>query len=475
MTEFVALVISAVTIVLHTIGALLALRAVMISRTPQAAIGWGMGLLVFPALTIPLFLVFGESRFSGYALAGSGENRELDAALERTQLALKPFQAHLIEKYRDAEQLAINLRGLPPTRGNSCKLLVDGEQTFSAILSAIDEACEYVVVQFYIVHDDTLGSQLKDRLIAARRRGARCWLLYDKVGSKGLPDSYVEELQAEGVKVRAFVTNRQFGRRFQINFRNHRKLVVVDGRVAFFGGLNAGDEYMGKGPLGPWRDTHVQVHGPAVQALQFSFLEDWNYASGEVPDLPLEPRVSGPDLVLPFASGPAEAWNVTPAVYCEVIHDVRHRLWIASPYLVPDSSLRTALAHAALRGVDVRIILPQGIDHLMPWLSSFTYYPAMRAAGVKIYRYQPGFMHQKVLLADDDLAVVGSVNLDYRSFMLNFELASVVNDKAFASEVEKMLEADFARSLPEDLGKFENAGFIFRLKCRLAALMSPEQ
>jgi cardiolipin synthase len=475
MVDFLTIVISLVTLVFQLAGIAFAVRAVLISRTPQASIAWGFALIVLPYVAIPLFLIFGESRFSGYTLAGAGKQKELDNALVRTQEALRPFQCRMLEKYEDAEQLAFKLRGLPATRGNSTKLLIDGEETFEAIFAAIDTAVEYVVVQFYIVHDDKLGRALKDRLLAARKRGARCWLLFDKVGAKGLPESYIEELRAGGVEVQAFVTNRQFGRRFQINFRNHRKLVIVDGRVAFIGGLNAGDEYLGEGPLGPWRDTHMAVEGPAVQGLQLSFLEDWYYVEKTVPDLPCVPRVCGDEVVLPFASGPAESWNITPAVICEIIHDVRKRLWIASPYFVPDPALRTALAHAALRGVDVRIILPQGIDHLLPWLSSFTFYPAMAEAGVRIWRYQPGFMHQKVLLADDDLAIVGSVNLDFRSFMLNFELAAAVQNAAFAASVEKMFEADFARSKEEDLHKFENGSFLFRLKCRLAALMSPEQ
>jgi len=162
-------------------------------------------------------------------------------------------------------------------------------------------------------------------------------------------------------------------------------------------------------------------------------------------------------------------------VYLEIIHDVRERLWIASPYFVTDPATRTALAHAALRGVDVRIILPANADHLLPWLSSFTYYPQMQSAGVRIWRYETGFMHQKVLLADNDMAIVGSINLDFRSFMLNFELAAAIEDRDFAKDVEAMFERDFARSKEENLAKFNEGGFLFRFKCRLAALMSPEQ
>lgn len=474
-TQILVILAVLVSVMFHAAGIYFAIQAVMISRTPQASIGWGLALVICPYVAIPLFLVFGESKFSGYTLAGQNRHEELEAGLRQAQRALTPFRSSFLRKYSDAERLGISLRGLPPTNGNACRLLIDGKETFRTIFQAIETARGYVIVQFYIVHDDGLGRELKDRLLAASRRGVRCWLLYDSVGSKGLTDAYLSELRDVGVSVQAFVTNRQFGRQFQINFRNHRKLVIVDGRVAFFGGLNAGDEYLGLGVLGSWRDTHIQVEGPAVMALQVSFQEDWYYACKEVPDIPFEPRVAGEQTVLAFASGPTESWNLTAAIYAEIIHDVRKRLWIASPYFVPDPMLRTAIGHAALRGVDVRIILPQKPDHLLPWLSSYTFYPLMRESGVKIWRYQRGFMHQKVLLADDDLAIVGSANLDFRSFMLNFELSAVIQDAAFAKTVEKMFEKDFARSEAENLQKFEKAKFLFRLKCRLAALMSPEQ
>jgi cardiolipin synthase len=474
-TQILVILAVLVSVMFHAAGIYFAIQAVMISRTPQASIGWGLALVICPYVAIPLFLVFGESKFSGYTLAGQNRHEELEAGLRQAQRALTPFRSSFLSKYSDAERLGISLRGLPPTNGNACRLLIDGKETFRTIFQAIETARGYVIVQFYIVHDDGLGRELKDRLLAASRRGVRCWLLYDSVGSKGLTDAYLSELRDVGVSVQAFVTNRQFGRQFQINFRNHRKLVIVDGKVAFFGGLNAGDEYLGLGVLGSWRDTHIQVEGPAVMALQVSFQEDWYYACKEVPDIPFEPRVAGEQTVLAFASGPTESWNLTAAIYAEIIHDVRKRLWIASPYFVPDPMLRTAIGHAALRGVDVRIILPQKPDHLLPWLSSYTFYPLMREAGVKIWRYQRGFMHQKVLLADDDLAIVGSANLDFRSFMLNFELSAVIQDAAFAKTVEKMFEKDFARSEAENLQKFEKAKFLFRLKCRLAALMSPEQ
>ncbi len=469
------LALSLFTLACQLAGLCFAVRALMISRTPQAAIGWGLALAVFPYVAIPLFLIFGESKFSGYLRGGRGQSVELDAVWRSAQQAMEPFRTNFLEKYSDAQKLTELLRGMPATDGNRCALLVDGEATFGEIFRAIDEARETVIVQFYIIHDDDTGRALRDRLLAARTRGVDCRVLYDSVGSNGLTKGWLASLRMAGVEVTSFVTNRQMGRHFQLNFRNHRKLTVVDGRVAFLGGINAGDEYMGRGPLGAWRDTHLRIEGPAVAGLLVAFAEDWLYAARKVPRIGPSPAASGSQKVLAFASGPAETWNTSAAVYSEIIHDVRERLWLASPYFVPDPVLRTALAHAALRGVDVRILLPAKPDHLLPWLSSFATYPSLRRTGVRVWRYQEGFVHSKVLLADNDLAIVGSVNLDFRSFMLNFEMGAVVQDAEFASEVEKMLARDFARGIEEDLGKFETGPFWFRLKCRLAALMSPEQ
>lgn len=467
------------TLVLEACGIFLALRAVLIARTPQSAIAWAAVLVVLPVIGIPLFLIFGESRFAGYTLAGKGVSKPLDEAFHAIVRHLDGHRTAFTGAFFEASRMATNLSRIPSTGGNKVDLLIDGKATFGAIFEAIDSAHESVWVQFFIIHDDTLGRQLAARLVDAAKRGVKCRVLYDQVGSKALPESWAAGLRASGIEVESFVTNRQFGRRFQINFRNHRKLVVVDARTAFLGGLNAGDEYMGRSArFGPWRDTHMRIEGPAVAGFQLSFLEDWNYVTQQVADFRLPPPSAshgGQAVAFPVASGPAEAWSLCPAAYLSIINAASRRLWIASPYFVPSSPLLFAICHAALRGIDVRLMLPQMADHKLPWLSSFTYYPKLREAGVKVWRYQPGFMHQKVLLADDDIAIVGSINLDYRSFMLNFELSAAVQDKKFANDVEHMFLADFDNCRPENLRAFEDGSLLFRLKCRLAALMSPEQ
>lgn len=470
-------VTGAVLVIIQLAGIGFAFQAVLISRTPQASIAWVFALVVMPIVAIPLFLIFGESRFSGYVHAGEQKVPELDRVLEKARSELAPFTTSLGSKYRDYTTLAEMLIGLAPTSGNEVRLLVDGDATFDAIAKGIAEAEEFVLFQFFIVHDDEIGRRMKSCLLEARRRGVRVLMLVDQVGSRKLPRDYRAELMSAGVEFHSFVTNRQRGNRFRLNFRNHRKLVVVDGTSAFLGGLNVGDEYMGKDPrFGPWRDTFVRIEGPAARALQMPFIEDWFFTTGVVPDLPWDVRFSGgPCSIATIPGGPARTWNSVPAAYFDAIRAARKRLWFASPYFVPDQALRSAIGHAALRGLDVRLLLPQNPDHLLPYLSSFTFYPAMREAGVRIYRYQPGFMHQKVLLADDDLAIIGSANTDCRSFMINFELSAAVTDPAFVESVHRMFLADFERSLPDDLYAFENRGLIFRLKCRCASLLSSQQ
>jgi cardiolipin synthase len=421
--------------------------------------------------------VFGGSTFRGYKLAGDMEDPRLMAVLEKARAALEPHQSDLTEKYRDSAFLAERLAHLPVTSGNLAKLLVDGAETFDAIGAAIDAAEKYLIVQFFFVRDDELGRDILRRLLAARKRGVAVWMLIDQVGSRKLSAAYRRELRDAGVKLETFVTNRERGKRFRLNFRNHRKLVVADGKKAFLGGQNIGDEYMGRSKrFGPWRDTFVELEGPIVIALQLPFVEDWYFTTREIPDLDWEAHLSEGHMAASIVPGtPVKRWNAVPAAYFEVIRSARKRLWIASPYFVPDPALRAAIAHASLRGVDVRILLPQNPDHILPWLSSFTFYPWMRDAGVRIFRYQPGFMHQKVLLADDDLSIIGSINLDYRSFILNFELSVAVASRAFAHRVEEMLKADFARAKEDDLFALEKRGLFFRFKCRAAALLSPTQ
>jgi cardiolipin synthase len=342
----------------------------------------------------------------------------------------------------------------------------------------METAKAYIIVQFYIIRDDTIGRQLKELLERTAREGVRVYLLYDEIGSYQLPRSYRRELAEAGVVSLPFRTSKGLRNRFQINFRNHRKIVIVDGDIAYVGGLNVGDEYLGRHPkLGPWRDTHVEVRGPVVQAIQFTFLEDWYWATGDVPELEWTPHPAPKDneTALVLASDPSDILETCGLFFMHAINAARERIWIASPYFVPDTALIYALQLAALRGVDVRVMLPERPDHLLVFLSGFSYIAEAEPAGVKFYRYKIGFMHHKVILVDDDLAAIGTANFDNRSIRLNFELMLVFADKAFAATVREMLEHDFAQCRLATAEEVASKPFLFHVAVRLSRLMAPIQ
>lgn len=300
-------------------------------------------------------------------------------------------------------------------------------------------------------------------------------MLYDSVGSHALPSAYSHKLRAGGVNIRAFATRRGWFNRFQVNFRNHRKIVVVDGLQGFLGGHNVGDEYLGGNPkLSPWRDTHVQVSGPVLACLQESFAEDWFWASRQLPPLIL-PDTYPEDGVLcqVLASGPADPQETCSLFFVEAIHSARERLWITSPYFIPDEAVFAALRLAVLRGVDVRILIPSRADHRIVYAASSLFaFEAVRA-GVRMFRFEPGFLHQKVVLIDNEISAIGSANLDNRSFRLNFEIMLLTVDRAFADQVEAMLSHDFDQSREITAEDSRDTHRLQQLGMRIARLISP--
>jgi cardiolipin synthase A/B len=460
---------------LHLAGIAAAGHAIMKTRTSQGAIAWALALIGLPYVALPLYLVFSRDRFVGYVAA----KRELRQQVEklRTALALAPVNAPSLPGANAMAYGVFNrLAQMPFTTGNEARLLIDGHATFDAIFSGIEAAKSYVLVQFFIVHDDQIGRELRDSLIAKAREGVRIYFLYDRVGSYALPARYLKKLADAGIHVRAFRSSRDFHTRFQINFRNHRKVVIVDGRQAYVGGLNVGDEYLGRSRrFGPWRDTFVAVTGPAVKEVQLSFVDDYHWSGGEVPELDwsVEPGQSGGKSVLVLPTGPADPLDSCALFFVHAIESAKRRVWITSPYFVPDAAILSSLQLAVMRGVDVRIMLPAKADHLFVYLAAFSYLKDTLPYGVKMYRYQKGFLHQKVLLVDDYLASIGTANLDTRSFRLQFEISVLFADVPFAAEVEKMLEADFARCRPLLIGEITDRPFAFKVAVEVARLLAP--
>ncbi|MFT7670553.1 MAG: cardiolipin synthase [Planctomycetota bacterium] len=461
----------------HLAGFFCAYRAIMHTRTPQGAIAWSVSLVVFPYLSVPFYVIFGRRKFHGYVnarRAGDLEINHIGGNLRQHLLELSSDEQEDSGVMRSASVLA----KMPFTCGNSAELLIDGDAIFDSIIGGMEEAKHYILVQFYIVRDDQLGRRFKDCLIAKSRAGVRVNFLYDEIGCYGLSGSYLDSLTAAGVHVHPFLSTRGPNNRFQINFRNHRKIVVVDGDVAWVGGSNVGDEYMGLDPkIGPWRDTQCRMEGPVVKSVQLAFLEDWYFATCGMPDLDWLPKRSakGEMDVLALPSGPADSQETAGLFFVSAINAAVDRVWIASPYFVPDDRVVGALQLAALRGVDVRILLPAKPDQILVYLSSFSYLDELCDLGVRFYQYTPGFLHEKTMLVDDCTSVVGTANLDNRSFRLNFEISMVFVDRDFARQMEDMFEADFARSKPLDKDVLDKRSNWFRFLTKLSRLLAPIQ
>lgn len=448
-----------------------AILAVRHARTPQGAVAWVLFLITTPYIGLPAYLFLGNFKFDGY-VTGRRESDEVITGLEDYKEQFPPTLSQNQSLYQALEKNG----NIPVGSGSDMDLLIDGTKTFGAIFDAISKAKAYVLVQSYIINDDKIGKRLRDVLIERASNGVTVRLIYDAVGCAKLPKSYLQSLSDGGIQV---VNAHAYGgpkSRFQINFRNHRKTVVVDGEVGFTGGLNMGDEYMGENPkFGLWRDTHARLTGPIVLQLQLIFAEDWHWATREnlfsALDWDIKQTDANKDAVI-VATGPGDQFDTGSLYFCTLINAATERLWIASPYFVPENDILTSLKLAAMRGVDVRVLTPEVIDHTIPWLAALAYFDEIMEAGVEVWRYNEGFMHQKVVLVDDMISSVGTTNLDNRSCRLNFEETAVVFGRDTAAEVAAMFEADFARSF-RLTHKLADRSFKERHGAPIARLFSP--
>lgn len=452
----------------HLLGFLSATQAIVKARTAQGATAWAIFLVSFPYLALPLYWLFGRERFNGYVVSRKGKLEELTH--------FRKFLAPLPSSYSAQYSVLEKLVQLPFNGGNDAELYINGQATFDAIFEGIDSAKKYLLVQFYIVRDDELGRAFRAKLLQAAARGVRIYFLYDPIGCYWLSNKYLTQMSNAGIHVSGFKTAKGAWNRFQVNFRNHRKIVITDGKVAFVGGHNVGDEYLGKDKkFGEWRDTHVRVSGPAVGQIQLCFLEDWRWTSDFLPELDWEFKAAAVPgksvLVLP--TGPADSLDSCCLFFLEAINSAQRRIWITSPYFVPDQRIVAALQLAAMRGVEIKILIPNMADHLFVYLASFAFLKDTLPWNIQLFRYQGGFIHEKVLLVDDELSAVGTANFDNRSFRLNFELTLLFADSTFSKQVEQMLMDDFLRSKPVTMGEFEDRSYLFKLSVHFSRLLAP--
>lgn len=450
------------------------------NRHPSNTLTWLIVLASFPILGFLFYLFFGQSyrkrrmfkksifsdsgAFSRYAQQGAEEDGPWEMSSEGQKRLFR---------------LARKLGNAPISYASQTKVLTNGEETFQALIEAIASARHHIHLEYYIVRADQIGRHIQQQLIKKARQGVEVRFLYDAVGSWLLPKSYIRELQEAGVEIRPFFPVRLPFLSHKINYRNHRKIVVIDGNVGFIGGLNIGDEYLGRNrEIGFWRDTHLRVTGEAVRSLQLIFLEDWYYMTGRKllepiylsPESPDGPGDGGVQMI---ASGPDDEWEVIKNLFFSMIVSAQKSIWIASPYFIPDEDILSALKNAALGGVDVRILVPNRPDKRIVFYASRSYFPELLRAGVKIFEYLNGFMHSKIIIVDDELASIGTSNMDMRSFHLNFE----VNAFLYRTKSTGELVDDFLNDLQDArqifLDTFEKRSFALRFVESTSRLLSP--
>ena len=463
--------------VIELIAIASAVHALFTVRTTQGTIAWVIGLVCLPWLALPMYWMFGSRRFDAYSSAMKQKLTEHHSKVHEVRQEMERFQVPRSEITPDGVGDLTAVADDHFMLGNKLDLLIDGEATFDAIIEEIGKAEKCVFVQFYIMRPDGLGTRLLEALAAKAQSGVDVCFLVDSLGSAAMKPDIIQQWRDRGIRLGTFCAYSKWRDRWRLNFRNHRKNIIIDGRIGFVGGHNVGDEYLGLDPkYGRWRDTHVRVEGPVALQLQMVFAADWFFATRE----PLKgcwdadmPSVGGHSRALVLASGPSDEEERCTLFFLNVITMAKRRLWIASPYFVPDEGILQALQLAAIRGVEVRLLLPKRPDEPLVWLASLAMMTELTHPNVHVHRYNGGFLHQKVLLVDEDFAAVGTANFDNRSFRLNFEITLAVSNLDFTTQVAAMLEKDFAESLEVGSNDYATKPFYIKAGAQAARLLAP--
>jgi cardiolipin synthase A/B len=451
-------------------------------RDPSATLSWIIFIVLAPVLGIIAFFTIGRARMRRTMRRVDWAESRLRQVLAKhdTRKMFRDGTRSLDERTETLIQLGNKLATTPASSGNSARALIDGAATYRAITAAIDAAQDHVHVEFYIIQPDAVGRALRERLAAKAAAGVEVRVLYDAIGSRALPSGFWEPLLAAGGKAACFaplLTRARWRRRDRVDLRNHRKIVVVDASVGFTGGINVGREYLGLDPnIGRWRDAHVQLEGPSVLSLQLAFMQDWLMTTGEALDDEryLANRPSADDCFVQIIdSGPHRTWPALEFYQAQAIMMARTRVWITNPYFIPSQTIESALTLAALRGVDVRLLLPKRSDSRLVTLASRSYYAWLLRAGVRIFEYQRGFVHAKTMVVDDWVATIGSANMDMRSFNLNFELNAFVFDPGLCRDITNQFTLDLKLAIEVTRAAERRTPLATRLAHATARLLSP--
>lgn len=455
------------------VAVFIVVRVVLNNRNPIKTLAWMMVLLFLPFLGLLLYFFFGRDtrklRYIG--------RRSLSQIQQRSHLFYRSQEpVEYPSVYTSLISYLENVASAYPVAGNDVAVIDNMQQFADELIAAINAAREHVHVQFYIFENDEFGCRVRDALVAKAREGVEVRVIYDSVGCWRVPKEFFEQIRFAGGQVEAFlkVYFPIFGNR--VNYRNHRKVVVVDGCLGFVGGCNIADRYIKGVEWGRWRDVMLRVRGNGVHGLQTSFLVDWYFANGSlVSGGRYFPNVEsqGSAIIQVAQSNPVGDNRVIMSALITIITSAREYLYMQTPYCMLNDSLKLAIKNAALAGVDVRLMIPQRSDSVISTYATYSYLGELLAAGVKIYLYKEGMVHSKMVVSDDSVSSVGSANLDFRSFYYNFEVSGFVYDRSVARRLKTMFLADEKACSLLTMREYASRSFLRRCAESAARLFSP--
>lgn len=469
--------------IILSLNVLLALAIIFLERRDASATwAWLMVLLFIPVAGFILYLIFGRRLSNKEIFTWDKKSRlGLLAAVQEQLTAIKENQLKVqhedIIPYEDLIYMHLKNNDALLAQNNEVEIYTDGQKKFHALIEDIEKAENHVHLLYYILRDDKLGQRLAEVLKRKAKEGVEVKLLYDDMGSRLLKRKYKRELIESGVQVESFFPSLIPKVNMKINYRNHRKLAIIDGEIGYIGGFNIGDEYLGFNKrFGYWRDTHLRVEGEAVNNMQTRFILDWNHASSR--DIVYEERYyqakpKGDVAMQIVSSGPDSEWEQIKHGYLKMILSAKDYVYIQTPYFIPDDSLLDALRVAVLSGVDVRIMVPNKPDHPFVYWATFSNIGDMLNAGAKIYIYQKGFLHAKTIVVDGKIASVGTANIDVRSFRLNFEVNAFLYHPDVAQSLADRFHEDIVESTELTFKLYQSRSKWIRFKEAVSRLLSP--
>ncbi|RKL69329.1 cardiolipin synthase [Salipaludibacillus neizhouensis] len=478
-------IVSILVAVLFIINMLLAIIVVFIERKDASATwAWVMILFFIPFLGFIFYLFFGQNltRRRLFNWAGMRKIGIVDIITKQIDQIRDPefrYYDDNVDPYRDLIYMHLINNDAILTHDNNVQLLMDGQEKFDHVFDDIKQAEDHIHIQYYIFRNDNLGKKLIQELVKKANEGVKVRVMYDELGSRNLSRTHFKTLIAAGGEVAVFFPSRFPLINLRLNYRNHRKLIIIDGQIGYVGGFNIGDEYIGTSKkFGYWRDTHLRIQGNAVDPMQTRYILDWSQASKkanidyESRYFPMKKNLGNATMQI-VSSGPDSEWEQIKNGYIKMIMSAKESIFIQTPYFIPDQSLLDVLRIASLSGKDVRVMIPDKPDHPFVYWATYSHIGELLKTGAKVYIYNKGFIHAKTIVIDRKMNSVGTANIDMRSFKLNFEVNAFIYDQEVSEIVAQSFEKDMLDSTRFTEKMYENRSKWIRAKESVSRLLSP--